>query len=122
MKKLIKFLFFWILIENSKILFFKLKIKNLSKLHWQTNHFINAVIKGVACNKDFTSCYEIAFRYRESEEGILKSGEERYFYMAGFAPKNEKLSQMIFSYEFYNPGIPGPTYGGSYVFAKFKLD
>ncbi|MEM0476573.1 MAG: hypothetical protein QW367_02965 [Candidatus Aenigmatarchaeota archaeon] len=105
--------------ENSKILYFHLKVKRLSGEY--TNHIINSNILALACDKEFSYCYGLHFRKREPEEGNIVNSGERDFYVAGFVPKNESLSYAVFYYVFYSSGIFGASPGESFYFAKFKL-
>ncbi|GBD34817.1 hypothetical protein HRbin35_00568 [bacterium HR35] len=105
--------------ENSKILYFHLKVKRLSGEYH--NHIVNSNILGLACDKNFSYCYSLDFRKREPEEGIITGQGERDFYIAGFVPKNEKLNYGVFYYTFYQKDIIGASPSESFYFAKFKL-
>lgn len=106
--------------ENSKILYFHLKVKRLSGEY--TNHIVNSNILGLACDKNFTYCYSLDFRKREPKEGSIVGQGERDFYIAGFVPKNEKLNYIVFYYVFYQKKIIGASPGENFCFAKFNLN
>ncbi|WP_148212117.1 hypothetical protein [Ferroglobus placidus] len=106
-------------VENSKILYFHLKVKRLSGEY--TNHIINAYIFGLACDENFSYCYSLDFGKREPEEGIIIGEGEKDFYVAGSVPENEKLDYAVFYYVFYGKETTGASPGSIFYFAKFRI-